>query len=589
MPAALAIIHEVERRFGKIREFKLVQDKDMPMEYMPFIFVNFANINSVNLIRDPGDMSLSFSVVPWNTAGYIDGGIALEDIKDYLRPTHIEDDASLSETVSKVEDVLNIKGLDEVVEKPISSTHSLHASLEEHYNEDVSLSGAVGKLKQPISPENHSHNDISLSDSLKSTEEPQGVAVNEKSRTEDDVAFQGVSIEEPISIKEPLEEQSEEQFHAALDGHPPNKDQSLSLSEEPSYPNSEENRSTVADLKKEIVYRFSIPEHNLVLNRKLARDLFPTQYVKNGKPTMPKEKRIRVARAFIEWGGFYPSYNFLNEFTNAEGKVTPDLDVDALIHAGEEHVAVDVADATPSDPEKAREHAVLVATRAMRASLIRQRVRLRDLGESDHGFVQREGRTVVAEWLPGHKPEQRDLVSKNLLKRNVEQPGEERAQEARESSVNTIQKKGADVEQKPKALSKAEEESWERLVAQIIPGSMPPAKSEATKPLSSTPTKRPQKKNPARTSLPFASAFQAPSPHAKSLTAPSHPVTKDEDESYSHSQAETSLHEKSQSSSRNELANNRARRQARKIEEEQRQQQESFKSKLLGWMRTGIR
>ncbi|KAI5116187.1 hypothetical protein M0805_002012 [Coniferiporia weirii] len=483
MPAALAIVQEVERRFGKVREFRIVQDKDVRTDYLPFIFVNFESYDSVKRIHELDNMYFSFHFEPWNRDKLVDGGVALEDIKDYLRPASVKDDLSFAKSISSVEAAL-------------ATSTANDASIEAEAIQDASV-------KELASPE---------------------LAVEQSSTqlTEDG--------EEPVfqtgkGPKKPVDDQNPE---------------------------------------NEIVCRLETMNaegsHNIMFQ--------PVRFPLHRIPEMHRGKRIFMAHALISWGGFYPAYDFRNESTEFDRDTTSSENVES--------------------PDAALEtyDNVKVATRAMRSSLIRQRLRLKHLGDPLHGLVEVGGQPVVKEWLadsvqPSREPVQRakEEISADELQADVRVvPGLKQEE----------QYKVLNGEEGPATLSKEEEESFERLLVRMNRTS---TRETGRRSERSGTTKGSSRKRTSRASSPSTIASSPPSSSPPPVTTSTSPAKRTSPDAPARaSEAHTSSRDESDSHSYNhESSNNRARRQARKAEEEKLREQSNFKNRLLGWVRSSLR
>ncbi|KAL4249175.1 hypothetical protein ABKN59_007276 [Abortiporus biennis] len=90
MPEAFAIVRAVERKFGKIRDFKLGRDLDSPGLYQPFFYAEFDDHSNINRLESSQVIKVKVPVFSRATPG----DVGLEDLAPYLDSVDIVEDSS---------------------------------------------------------------------------------------------------------------------------------------------------------------------------------------------------------------------------------------------------------------------------------------------------------------------------------------------------------------------------------------------------------------------------------------------------------------------------------------------------------------
>ncbi|KAH9949246.1 hypothetical protein B0H21DRAFT_729166 [Amylocystis lapponica] len=89
MPEALALLRAIERRFGRIRDYSILRDPDLPQLYAPFFWVAFRDAESYK--RVPATSTMIKVEVP-----IVDrvrpGGVGLDDLQGLISPQGYTDD-----------------------------------------------------------------------------------------------------------------------------------------------------------------------------------------------------------------------------------------------------------------------------------------------------------------------------------------------------------------------------------------------------------------------------------------------------------------------------------------------------------------
>ncbi|KAL5513839.1 hypothetical protein ACEPAH_4240 [Sanghuangporus vaninii] len=119
MPGTLAVVRELEQRFGRIREFRILRDKDSPTDYLTTCFITFYDDASVEKVQDAlqggsaGKIMLD-APLDWDRSRQLEGGVGLEEIQPFLLPLiatnmtvqDIDTDERIEEAVDSVEKAL---------------------------------------------------------------------------------------------------------------------------------------------------------------------------------------------------------------------------------------------------------------------------------------------------------------------------------------------------------------------------------------------------------------------------------------------------------------------------------------------------
>lgn len=116
MPDYLAVVREIEKRFGRVRDFRLQKDTEVRDQYMGSIYLNFADVSSVDKIRVNGVESFHLTIPsrPSPSApSALNSGSPLSEVQKYLNKTPTEETTSGSEC----ECVIRIS------DKPLSTTY----------------------------------------------------------------------------------------------------------------------------------------------------------------------------------------------------------------------------------------------------------------------------------------------------------------------------------------------------------------------------------------------------------------------------------------------------------------------------------
>ncbi|KAL5510953.1 hypothetical protein ACEPAG_4710 [Sanghuangporus baumii] len=98
MPGTLAILREIEQRFGRIREFRILRDKDSPTDYLTTFFITFYDDTSVEKVKhtlqggSSGKILLN-APLDWDRSRQLEGGVGLEEIQPFLLPSSATDTA----------------------------------------------------------------------------------------------------------------------------------------------------------------------------------------------------------------------------------------------------------------------------------------------------------------------------------------------------------------------------------------------------------------------------------------------------------------------------------------------------------------
>ena len=173
LPMGLAIVQETERRFGRIRDFKLLpvsasasflilditaefafrrQDRNSPGDYLPYLFIEFENAHITRRVLASEKKTFKFTIEPWNREQLVDGGASLYDVQDYLRrPIHAGEP---EEPQTPVEKDTPTKASEDTEEKPSTSTSE--GDLETEIEPSVSETSEEGSEKY-FRPRNEVH------------------------------------------------------------------------------------------------------------------------------------------------------------------------------------------------------------------------------------------------------------------------------------------------------------------------------------------------------------------------------------------------------------------------------------------------
>ncbi|KAH8112983.1 hypothetical protein DFH11DRAFT_1878938 [Phellopilus nigrolimitatus] len=493
MPDVLAIVRDIERRFGRVREFKALHDKDSPSNYLRVIFIRFDSSESARRVEELGSRTITVRIQPWNRALLVDGGVGLEDIQRYLREGPMRDDAAIADALTGVEDAMS------------------------------SAETGAGSL-----------NDAERWNKL----------VRDDNAGQTSANLDGSSYEEPAASP----------FDNVADG--------------------EEYRVEDAAEK----YK---PENEIVCNIEFVEKRFTsTTFAPYMKIKTPAERRQRLARAFVAWSGFYTGYDFKDDSVKDELPSPPEGRTEM------------------SDEKRAR--AIRVAAHSMRHLLLNMRIGLRDAGDMSHGLIRQNGQLTVAEWC--RQPEVEAEAWTQADAEAADDSAKKLKLGAKEGTKATADFEVAEraVEKAaPKELTKAEAEMWQKVVRRMAAGAgdaqKPAARKEAPRvslKKTMTVSEPTLQKQPTSSSSAGANAMASSSPSLASSDSKSAPVPGSAPKAtvaeplatISSAKSSTSTH---LDASTSEIINNRARRQARKEEAERRSEQDSFKNKLLGWVRQG--
>ncbi|KAI0644907.1 hypothetical protein C8Q79DRAFT_927205 [Trametes meyenii] len=83
MPAFFAMLRGVEKRFGKVREFRIGRDYDLSNRYMDFFLADFVDEESLNRVPEKGtNIRVEVPVIPKGRPG----GVGLDDLQGLLQP-----------------------------------------------------------------------------------------------------------------------------------------------------------------------------------------------------------------------------------------------------------------------------------------------------------------------------------------------------------------------------------------------------------------------------------------------------------------------------------------------------------------------
>ncbi|EJC99393.1 uncharacterized protein FOMMEDRAFT_170411 [Fomitiporia mediterranea MF3/22] len=125
-PGILSLIRELERRFGSVREFKILRDKDSPNAYVKTLFVIFRDQDSAKRLDHvlQGKQSGRIMVpapTDWDDKKDLNGGVGLEDIQPFLRPA----DTGSAELVTVTDQDRQMENVaSSVVEKILAETNT---------------------------------------------------------------------------------------------------------------------------------------------------------------------------------------------------------------------------------------------------------------------------------------------------------------------------------------------------------------------------------------------------------------------------------------------------------------------------------
>ncbi|TDL20097.1 hypothetical protein BD410DRAFT_829977 [Rickenella mellea] len=84
MAHAFAIVREVEKRFGPLKDFRFVRDLDSKLQYQPYFFVE---VESPEVLKEIVDNYVIEVPIP-QLDPFKPGGVGLSDIQPYLLPRH---------------------------------------------------------------------------------------------------------------------------------------------------------------------------------------------------------------------------------------------------------------------------------------------------------------------------------------------------------------------------------------------------------------------------------------------------------------------------------------------------------------------
>ncbi|KAH7883220.1 hypothetical protein F5I97DRAFT_1969708 [Phlebopus sp. FC_14] len=84
MPDAIRALREVERNFGRIREYRLMRDSELPSQYQAICWASFESPESLNLVPEKGT-TIKVSLPP--SKGKREGGPGLDDLRGLLEPS----------------------------------------------------------------------------------------------------------------------------------------------------------------------------------------------------------------------------------------------------------------------------------------------------------------------------------------------------------------------------------------------------------------------------------------------------------------------------------------------------------------------
>ncbi|KII95665.1 hypothetical protein PLICRDRAFT_170285 [Plicaturopsis crispa FD-325 SS-3] len=84
MTEGLAILRGVEKKYGRIREYRFIRDYERPEKYQKFFWADFQDPESFRLVSTEGD-NIQVRVPPAKNSE-LDGGLSLQDIDALLEP-----------------------------------------------------------------------------------------------------------------------------------------------------------------------------------------------------------------------------------------------------------------------------------------------------------------------------------------------------------------------------------------------------------------------------------------------------------------------------------------------------------------------
>ncbi|KAL5493069.1 hypothetical protein ACEPAI_4518 [Sanghuangporus weigelae] len=135
MPGTLAIVRELEQRFGRMREFRILRDKDSPTDYLITFFITFYDDASIERVKDAlqggssGKIMLN-APLDWDRSRQLEGGVGLEEIQPFLLP--------LTATDTAVQDIGTDRRIEEAVDSVEKAMESTETKLDGGEHDDLS-------------------------------------------------------------------------------------------------------------------------------------------------------------------------------------------------------------------------------------------------------------------------------------------------------------------------------------------------------------------------------------------------------------------------------------------------------------------
>ncbi|KAL5536187.1 hypothetical protein ACEPAF_8 [Sanghuangporus sanghuang] len=135
IPGTLAVVRELEQRFGRIREFRILRDKDSPTDYLTTFFITFYDDASVEKVQDAlqggssGKIMLN-APLDWDRSRQLEGGVGLEEIQPFLLP--------LTATSMAAQDIGTDGRIEEAVDSVEKALESSETKLDDGVHDDSS-------------------------------------------------------------------------------------------------------------------------------------------------------------------------------------------------------------------------------------------------------------------------------------------------------------------------------------------------------------------------------------------------------------------------------------------------------------------